>query len=174
MRFLFVTAFTLFISAGVFAQQMQKPTKHHEFLKDDVGTWTGTMSMVLPGSDQEIKMPVKETAKLIAGGLWLVSDFETGPFVGHGQFGYDVKKEKYVGTWIDNSSSHLNVMEGEFFKDKGEMVMTFQGVDGATGKIEEMKSVSTRDGKDKRKFVMYTKRDGNWVKSFEINYQRVE
>jgi hypothetical protein len=41
--------------------------------------------------------------RLVCGGLWLVSEFhnETTGFDGHGIFGYDVQKKKYVGTWID-------------------------------------------------------------------------
>jgi hypothetical protein len=35
-----------------------------------------------------------------------------------------------------------------------------------------MKSVSKIDGDDKRKFVMLTKKEGVWVKAFEINYER--
>ena len=36
----------------------------------------------------------------------------------------------------------------------------------------DMKSVTSRPSNDVRKMVMYAKRDDQWVKSFEIDYQR--
>ena len=65
---------------------------------------------------------------------------------------YDPHKQKYVGTWIDNMNPSMSVMEGEFDENKKEMVMVFEGIDPNTGKTEKMKSVSTMDGDDQRKF----------------------
>lgn len=150
----------------------QEPTEQHESLKYDVGTWTGTMTMNVPGADAPMTMEVKETNKMLTGDLWLLSEFEAGPFKGHGQFGYDASKKQYVGTWIDNMSSHLNVMKGKLDEAKGEMVMTFKGINQQTGEPQQMKSVTTRKGEDQRNFVMYAKNGDKWDKSFEITYKR--
>ena len=63
--------------------------------------------------------------RLVCGGLWLVSDFrnETSGFEGHGVFGYDVQKKKYVGTWVDPMRTFLAPMEGEW--DAAKRTMTF-------------------------------------------------
>ena len=175
MKRFVLTMVVISLSSSVFAQQPPQPTKQHEILKKDVGTWTGTMKMFLAGPDGDpIVMPIKETNTMMSPGLWLVSKFESGPFQGRGQFGYDPLKKKYVGTWIDNMTPHLSVMVGEFDADKGVMTMFSEVVDPTTGTTKKTKSVSRFDGDDKRNFVMYSKTDGNWVKSFEINYQRAE
>ena len=158
-----------------FAQQPPPLSKEHEILKKDVGTWTGTMR-IYQGDSEPIALPIKETSKIFGGGLWVITDFDAGPFQGHGQFGYDAAKKKYIGTWIDNTNPFMSVMEGDFDEEKQEMVMRFNGIDPATGNAEQMKSVSTMDGDDKRKFLMYSKKatDTDWVKSFEIDYTRAK
>ncbi|MCG8649327.1 MAG: DUF1579 domain-containing protein [Pirellulales bacterium] len=172
MRLLCCALLSAVMTVTASAQQPPKPTEHHKLLQKDVGTWTGTMSMMMPGASEPMVMPVKEVNKMMDGGLWLTSDFESGPFKGHGQFGYDTEKKKFVGTWIDNSSSSMAVMEGDFDKDKGHLVMTFRALDQASGQVTDMKSVSSFDGDDKRKFVMYAKRSGKWAEVFQINYER--
>ena len=66
----------------------------------------------------------------------------------------------------------MSVMEGSYDEAKNELVMEFTGLDPATGKIEQMKSISSSTGDDKRNFVMLTKKQGEWVKMFEISYER--
>ena len=59
-----------------------------------------------------------EVNEVLPGGLWLLSKFEGDfggmKFSGRGQFGYDPVKKKYVGTWIDSTSTVLSVLEGEY------------------------------------------------------------
>jgi len=59
------------------------------------------------GGPPEVSTGV-ETNTLV-GGLWLVSDFQgrwgSQPFHGHGTFGYDTSKKKYVGIWVDSMST---------------------------------------------------------------------
>lgn len=173
MKFAFHVVMVCLFSSAAFAQQPPEITKEHKLMHKDVGNWTGTMKVYTgePNADAMV-LPVKETGKLFGGGLWVITDFDAGPFQGHGQFGYDTHKKKYVGTWIDNMNPSISVMEGEFDEAKNELVMAFKGTDPNTGKMEQMKSISTMDGDDKRKFVMLTKREGEWVKAFEINYER--
>ena len=159
------------VASVCFAQQPPMVTKEHQVLKKDVGTWTGTMKMY---GANPTEFPVKEINTVFGGGLWVLSEFDAGPFKGRGQFGYDVKKMKYTGTWIDNFNPFMSVMEGDFDAEKSQMVMQFQGIDPASGNTEEMKTVTTHDGDDKRNFVMYTKKDGDWEKAFEIDYQRAK
>ena len=167
---LLVLAFTLTAAA----QAMPEPTEHHKVFENDPGTWNGIMTMTMPGSTTPVSMSGKEVNRLIDGGIWLLSEFEMGPFKGHGQIGYDTAQKKYVGTWVDNSSTHLNVMEGTYDKKTKALTMTFRGIDPASGEAVDMKSVGTRQDKNTRNFVMYSKRDGKWVESFSIAYKRSE
>lgn len=174
MRFLLLAALPLLMTVTTLAQAPPKLTKHHKRIAEDVGKWTGTMKVKMPGAADEVEMPIVEENSLIDGGMWLISAFESGPFKGQGQFGYDTNKKKYVGTWVDNQSSHLNIMEGEYDEKSGELVMTFEGRDEMSGQLVDMKSVTTRPSDDKRLFVMYAKREGEWSKMFEIHYSKAE
>ena len=55
------------------------------------------------------------------GDFWIVCDytgsFEGLKFVGQGSFGYDAKKKKYVGTWIDSFSPNVTHMVGTYDKE---------------------------------------------------------
>ncbi len=170
MRFSCCVSLVWMMASVAFAQSPL--TESHEILKHDVGTWTGTMTIDTPDAAEPMKISIKETNRLIAGDLWITSDFQAGPFSGLSVAGYDAKKKKYVGTWVDSSSTHLNVMEGSYDKSTGEMTMSFEGIDPGTGETQEMKSVTSRPSNDVRKMIMYAKRGGQWVKSFEIDYQR--
>ena len=97
---LFFVLFVSMITSATFAQEFPAATKHHEALKKDVGTWTATMKMFV--GPEMPAMPVTETNRLLPGGLWLVSEFESGPFKGHGVFGYDATAKKHIGIWVDN------------------------------------------------------------------------
>lgn len=172
----FITMFTLaaVLTSFTYAQQMPQPTEAHKRLMEDEGTWTGTMKMKIPGVDEPQEFPIKEVNKAMAGGLWMLSSFDAGPFKGHGQFGYDTATKKYIGTWVDNSTTYLSVMEGEYDKEKHEMVMTFKSRDHQSGKIVEMKSIGKRIDKNKRLFTMMSKQNGQWTKVFTIDYQRAK
>jgi hypothetical protein len=63
------------------------------------------------------------------GGLWLVFDLESGEpptnFRGHGLMGFDTQKQKFVGVWVDPSTSALQLSEGD--ADATGKVITMRG-----------------------------------------------
>ena len=152
-----------------------EPTAEHEMLALEAGQWTGEMKMFINGPDADpIVMPCAESNVMMDTGLWLISQFEAGPFKGHGQFGYDPARKKFVGSWIDNQTPSLGIMEGTHDAATGETTYLSKMMNPATGKMEPSKSVSKMIDKDTRHFVMYMKAatgDG-WTKSMEINYKR--
>lgn len=160
------------------AQEMPsfKPLPQHKLLARDVGVWTGTMKMYMAGPDAPpMAMPVKETNTLMQGGLWVLSSFESGPFKGKGQFGYDPVKKKFIGTWLDSTAPYMSLMEGEHNEKTGEMIMYSTGIDPQTQKPQKMKSVAKYVGESGKEFVMYTQTaDQKWVKSFEIMYKKTK
>lgn len=144
----------------------------HEMLKKDVGVWDAEMKMWMGGPDSEpMVMPAVEKNRMMDGNLWLMSEFESGPFKGFGQIGYDPIQKKFVGTWVDNMSPHLNIMKGNR-EDNGDVVMYSEGYNAQTGEPEKMKSVTKEINDDQKDFFMYKKVGDEWVKSFEIKYKR--
>ncbi len=161
---------------GEFAPPVPKPTKQHEMLKKDVGKWTAEMKMYMAADAPPMVMPCTEVNAMLENDLWLLSEFESGPFKGRGQFGYDPNKKKFVGTWIDNMNAEMGVMEGDYNEATDELVMYSTMYNPQTQANEKTKSVTKYDGDDAKHFTMYRQdaKAGDWVKSFEISYKRVK
>jgi hypothetical protein len=117
-------------------QETPQPTPHHAMLLANVGTWEGTLTMSMAGMDAA-PIPATETIEGV-GPFWTQSRFECdfmGPFVGTGCSGYDTKKEKFVGTWIDSMSSNLTVMEGDYNAETKTLTMNYEAPDMMGGAI---------------------------------------
>jgi len=150
-------------------------TEHHKILAQEAGEWTGEMKVFANGPDADpMVVPVTEKNVMMDTGLWLISDFAAGPFKGHGQFGYDPTKKKYVGTWIDNQTMSLAVMEGTHDEKTGETTYLSKMMNPISGKVEPTKSVGKMLDENSKQFVMYMKAstgDG-WSKWMEVSYKR--
>lgn len=164
--------------AIAFGQDFPQPqvTDAHKVLRKDVGVWKAEMKIyTAPGADP-IKSSGTERNRLI-GGLWLISnftgDFEGQKFNGHGQFGYDIDKKKYIGTWVDSMSNHMSMMEGTYDEKTQTLTMTGEMAEPDGTKVKT-KNVTKYEGKDKRIMKMYMQTpDGQWVESMEIVYTRI-
>jgi hypothetical protein len=99
---------------------MDDPSKIFE---KDVGTWDAEIE-VRPHPGAEPQRSTGVSVNRLVGGRWLVADFknDTTGFDGHGVYGWDASKQKYVGTWVDPMRSSLVVAEGSW---DGRM-MTYQ------------------------------------------------
>ena len=132
-------------SALVQEMMMPKPTQEHATIMKSVGDWEGTITMHLPGMPSTPNK-AKETVTAF-GGFWATSEFSCDfmgmPYQGHGCHGYDQNTGKFTGTWIDNMSSYLSVMEGEYIEGEG-LVMTWEAPD-MTGQMAPHKSVRVGD-----------------------------
>lgn len=145
-------------------------TPEHALMKTWDGTWDASVDMM--GQ----KSPATETNHVIAGGLWMVSDFKgtfgTMPFEGHMIFGYDTYKKKYVSTWVDSSQTELMLMEGTYDKTTKTLTMKGEGR-GWDGKIQPMRETCVDKDANTRIFTMYnTGPDGKEMPSFTITYTR--
>jgi hypothetical protein len=155
-----------------------KPSAQHKILADDVGTWDAVIKSWLGGPTSEPSVSKGVETNSMVGGLWLASEFkgEFGgmTFEGRGQTGYDAKKGKYVGTWVDSMSTEIMIMAGDLDEKTQTMTMMSKGTDPA-GKPYESKSVSEHKGPDSRVFTMYMKSadtKDEFVKLMEITYTR--
>lgn len=119
------------LAAASNSQEMPAPVEQHHEILTGVGQWEGTLTSYIPGMSAD-PVPAKETVEGI-GGFWTQSHFECEfmgmPYVGTGCMGYDPTKGKYVGTWIDNLSSFLAVMEGDLDPETGALVMRYTARD---------------------------------------------
>ncbi len=153
-----------------------EPTAAHKLLQGDVGKWDLEIKIWGSGPDAPPMEGKGEEENRLLGGLWLVSEFRgqigTVELVGHGQFGYDSQKGKYVGTWIDGMNPNMAEMVGEYDAEKKQFVYesTSRGPNG-----EEMKStnIDRRVDDDHRVFEMLVAGPGGEkFKMIEIKYTR--
>jgi len=167
------------LARGQDGPPVPKPTAEHERLAKDVGTWDATVKSWMRGPDSEpaVSQGV-EVVKLMPGGLWAQSEFDgkfgDQEFHGCGQTGYDTKKGKYVGTWVDSISTEIMMMEGEYDPTSRTVTFYAKGTDPA-GKAYDSKMTSKHEGDDTRVFTMSMKSDetkGEYVKVMEITYKR--
>ena len=126
-------AATVTLALPALAQQPEAPTKHHKMLQKAVGHWEGTLTSFDP-SAPPTPMPAKETITAF-GPFWIRTEFECDymgqKYEGIGYSGYDPKTEQYVGSWVDNMSSHFAKMTGKRTAD-GHLEMRWMspGMDG--------------------------------------------
>ena len=156
-----------------------KPTPEHERLAKEVGTWDATIKswMQGPGSEPAVSKGVQVT-KMMPGGMWLLSSFEGKfgdmDFHGAGQTGYDPKKGKYVGTWVDSMASEIMVTEGDYDSKNHTMTMHSKGTD-PSGKPYDARMSTKYEAEDTMVFTMEMKSEetkGEFIKVMEITYKR--
>jgi hypothetical protein len=112
-------AAALLASAGLVAQQHdrkpQPPERQHQWLQQFVGEWAVESVCTMPGQD-EVKSKGTESVRPL-GDLWIVSDTEGTyadmPVRTMVTLGYDPEKDRFVGTSVCTSSSHLWNLEGK-------------------------------------------------------------
>ncbi len=167
------------LARGQDGPPIPKPTAEHELLTKDVGTWDATVKSWMGGPDSEPMVSEGvEVVKLLPGGLWTHSEFDGKfgglEFHGCGQTGYDTKKKKYVGTWVDSMSTEIMMMEGDYDAATHTMTSYAKGTD-SNGKLHETKMIAKHEGDDTRVLTMLMKSDdtkGEYAKLMEITYKR--
>jgi len=153
-----------------------KPGPEHEHLKKAAGVWDATVEMSeAPGKPPAVSKGT-ETNTLMAGGLWLVSDFKSTfagqPFEGHGVSGYDPAKKKFVGTWVDSWTTGLGTSEGTIDPVTKKETAWMEGPD-QTGKVTRTKMEVEWKDDDTRVFTMWGPGpDGKAFPGLKITYKR--
>ena len=175
---IYLLASTLLLShagAGQ-AQELPKPTPHHEAMKAAAGTWDAVVTVQMgPGQPPMVSKAV-EVNRMLMGGLWMQSSFSSDmggvPFEGSGLFGYDPALGKHVGTWVDSMVMSQAFPVGTCKDHCREVTLTFMGV-GMDGKPCAYKEVSVQVDEDHRTMAMFVKgKDGKYVLEMEIVYTR--
>ncbi|MBL8889024.1 MAG: DUF1579 domain-containing protein [Planctomycetaceae bacterium] len=175
MRKWFAMVFLVLVGSTCWAQDAApEPTAQHKILAKEVGQWEGVMKAYMDPNGPPMEMSVVETNVLLDGGLWLLSEFDAGPFKGRGQFGFDPDKKKFIGTWLDNQTTALSLMEGTYDEKTGELTYLSTVKNPATGADTPTKQISKFVNDNQREFVAYMQNaDGKtWDKWMEISYKR--
>ena len=165
------------VRADIFEQDQgggpPQPTDKHKELLAGVGEWKGTLQSFMPGMPED-KMPASQTVEAV-GGFWTYTKFRCKfmgmEYLGTGHSGYDVAKKKYVGTWADNMSSWLSIMEGQKDPKTGKIVMRWKAPNMA-GKVEQHRSETTQT-KDTMRMDFYVG-EGAGKKQMTIEMKRVK
>lgn len=153
------------------------PGPEHRPLAAEVGVWDAEIEATAPGQTEPMKSKGVETNTLL-GGRWLISDvkaeFAGMPFNGHGVFGYDAKKKKYVGTWVDSMSVRIDTLEGTYDEKTKSLTYITDMIEPMTGKAMTVKMVTELKGDSDRVFTEYAKPEGekDFVKVMTITYKK--
>ncbi len=159
------------------ALAQQAPEKEHEWLGQLVGEWEYDSEVVVqPGSAPE-KSKGGEIVRAV-GGFWTVSEtsgsINGAPFTGVMTLGYDPKKKKYAGTWVDSMSSNMLHYEGSVDDSRKTLTLETEGPSfNDPSKISKYKDVI--EVKDKDHKVMTSSiqgDDGKWVTFMTIKFER--
>lgn len=140
--------------------------------QQDVGTWDVDIELRLPGQPAQRSRGVC-VKRLISGGVWLISDLrnETSGFEGHGVYGYDPAKKKYVGTWVDDARRFLVAGEGTW--DEAAQTMSFESVAELPGRTLRWRDVTEYVDADTQVFHNFVRMaDGNELEMTTATYRR--
>lgn len=157
-------------AAGIVqAQEIAQPGPEHKELKKLEGTWDAVFEM------QGQKSKAEAVYKSICGGMWMASDFKGEifglPYSGHGLDGYDQRKKKYVGIWVQSMESAPMHYEGTR-DDQGVLTMTGTS-HGPDGKPQKFKNTTAWKDDDHFTFKMFmVDADGKDQLAFTIEYTR--
>jgi hypothetical protein len=169
------------VAAGVLfllpATKAQEPSQlpEHKILAMEEGVWDADITTTLPGQEP-MKSKGVETNRLLAG-KWLISDFKGEffgqPFEGHGVNGYDAKKGKYVATWVDTMSAHIDSLDGSY-DDKTKTLTLNANSEDPSGKPMKMRLETQFKDDNTRIFTEYVQSDGQkeFVKFMEVKYTK--
>ena len=56
-----------------------------------------------------------QTNSFVTGDTWIKNDFAVdAKYGGHGTWGYDPRRDKYVGIWVDSNQDYIRMDEGDY------------------------------------------------------------
>ncbi len=117
----------VFAAGSAMAQEFPQPGPEHNWLQQMVGEWETEMQAYMEPGEPPVVSQGTETIRPL-GEFWTISDIEgtmmDKPFLGNLTLGYDAKKQKYVGTWVDSMTGHLWQYDGTV--DESGKVLTLE------------------------------------------------
>jgi hypothetical protein len=95
-----------------------------DIVKLEEGVWDAVAEFPPATADAKpTTMRGVQTNTLLAGNRWIRNDFELDGYAGHGTWGWDPRKGRYVGTWVDSNSDYVRLDEGIY--DRASRTLTW-------------------------------------------------
>jgi hypothetical protein len=172
-----LSCLTLSLEAQDSKSDDQAPLK---VLAASEGVWDCDITTMVPGPDGKVQTQSSkgvETNRLLAG-KWLLSDFKGEffgmDFEGHGQTGFDAKKGKYVGTWVDTMSKQIDMLIGTYDEKTKTLTFNADSENPADGKPMKMRleTQTKDDGTRVMKEFLQMDAQKEFVQFMEIKYTK--
>ena len=97
-----------------------------DLVKLEVGTWDALVEF--PPASPDAKPTYArgvQTNTLVPGGRWIRNDIEVEPsYAGHGTWGWDPRRQRYVGIWVDSNTDYVRLDEGRY--DEATRTLTWE------------------------------------------------
>ena len=153
------------------------PGPQHEMLARSEGSWTVTSTFwVEPGAEPEVSQATVERTMIFGGRVMeetFVGDMGGQAFNGRATTGYDNVTGRYWSTWVDDMSTGVTLMYGDYNEADETWVMEGETPDPFRGGMAPMRIESRADGPDRQISDFYMLGpDGELFRSMEMVYER--
>jgi len=114
MRYALIACLLLAAGAASCATAEAVPGPEFEVLKLEEGVWDAAIEFP-PANEGEApgRATGVQTNTFVTGGRWIRNDFEVdAKYGGHGTWGYDPRRQRYVGIWVDSNQDYIRLDEG--------------------------------------------------------------
>ncbi|MBW3596689.1 MAG: DUF1579 domain-containing protein [Planctomycetes bacterium] len=163
--------------APVEAEAPTQPRAEHQWLQRLVGEWTSEAKAVIQPGEPPYTCEGTETVRAI-GDHWIMaeskSEFMDVPVTGVLTLGYDPKKKKFVGTWIDSMMNHLWLYEGTLDAEANLLTLETRGPShGDPAKLANYREVLELKSDEHKVFTSSVQGDdGQWTTFVTVDYRR--
>ena len=151
----------------------------HEWLHQFLGEWESTSETLAGPGGEPVEWESTETIRTI-GGLWIVSDCQvkTGGqhFAAMMTVGYDMRKEAFVGSWVDSAQMTLWTYVGQLDEERRVLTLEAEG----PSMVDPSRTVLYRDQLElvdadtKRMSSSVQEADGSWTVFMVADGRRVK
>lgn len=158
------------------AEEVPAPRGEQAWLTQFVGEWESEGEAFLEPGQPPIKSKGTESTRRL-GDHWIVAEgkatFMEMPFTSILTLGYDPARQKFVGTWVDSTSSYLWHYEGTLDASGKYLTLESEGpFERTPGKPAKFREVIEFPSKDQRLFKAHVLVDGRWEPLVTIHSRR--
>jgi hypothetical protein len=158
-------------------QEYETPGEAHKLMANDKGIWDEEIILWEHAGANPAKFYLIAESKMIMNGKFQEmthkGDFDGEPFEGRSILGYDNAEKKYISMWIDNMSTGMRVLKGDFDSASNSITLKGEAVDPVTKKVKVIKEIYTFINDDTHKLETFdTGYDGKEFKNNEITFKR--
>lgn len=149
----------------------------HKMMASWDGTWEGDVTMTMMPGAPEQKSKSTAVNKMIMNGLYQQSthsgDMMGMPFSGQSTVGFDVHRNEFVSTWIDNMGSGIMVLKGPWDPATKTITLTGKMVDPGTKMDTDVKETFAIIDENTQEMKMFVPGpDGKEFQTMTIRYTR--